>query len=163
MAAETGRVTFDTDTSPKESQKSLEICTSSLGSLKSAPSTPCKCAPQRSSTAAHELVYPIGIEGRHFKDEFGRTLLLRGVNMSGNSKLPVSPQGVSSHCSPHFYDHKNVSFVGRPFRIKEADEHFLRLRSWGLTFVRLLVPWEALEHEGPGIYGNDVLIQTRST
>lgn len=27
-----------------------------------------------------------------------------------------------------------------------------RLRNWGLTFVRLVVPWEALEHAGPGQY-----------
>ncbi|KAJ3082648.1 hypothetical protein HDU99_002038 [Rhizoclosmatium hyalinum] len=35
---------------------------------------------------------------------------------------------------------------------KNADEHFARLKGWGLTFVRLLVTWEALEHSGPGIY-----------
>jgi hypothetical protein len=27
-----------------------------------------------------------------------------------------------------------------------------RLQSWGLTFERLIVPWEAIEHAGPGVY-----------
>ncbi|KAG0196470.1 hypothetical protein BGX33_001603, partial [Mortierella sp. NVP41] len=51
-----------------------------------------------------------------------------------------------------FFGHRNVCFLGRPFPRDQADEHFSRLRRWGLTFVRLLVPWEALEHSGPGIY-----------
>lgn len=47
--------------------------------------------------------------------------------------------------------------MDRPFPITEADEHFGRLASWGLTFVRLLVTWEAVEHAGPGIYDEDYL------
>ncbi|KAJ3077100.1 hypothetical protein HDU98_008535 [Podochytrium sp. JEL0797] len=51
-----------------------------------------------------------------------------------------------------FFNHRDVSFIGRPFPLQDADEHFQRLKAWGLTFVRLLVTWEALEHKGPGIY-----------
>ena len=47
--------------------------------------------------------------------------------------------------------------MDRPFPLAEADEHFGRLASWGLTFVRLLVTWEAVEHAGPGIYDEDYL------
>jgi hypothetical protein len=47
---------------------------------------------------------------------------------------------------------KAVSFVGRPFPPEEAGEHFERLKNWGFTFLRFIVTWEALEHEGPGIY-----------
>lgn len=93
----------------------------------------------------------IHADGLHFKDEHGRTLMLRGVNLGGGSKVPFTPDG-ATYIRDGFFDHRHVSFVGRPFRIEEADEHFTRLRSWGLTFLRFLVTWEAIEHAGPGIY-----------
>ncbi|KAJ3181836.1 hypothetical protein HDU85_003351 [Gaertneriomyces sp. JEL0708] len=91
------------------------------------------------------------IQGRWFKDSSGRVTMLRGVNLSGNCKLPSRPY-MPSHISTDFFDDVNISFVGRPFPLEEADEHLLRLRGWGVNFLRLLVTWEALEHRGPGIY-----------
>ncbi|HLH62407.1 MAG TPA: cellulase family glycosylhydrolase [Ktedonobacteraceae bacterium] len=98
----------------------------------------------------------ISIKGSHFQDEMGRTLLLRGINLGGSSKVPFNPDG-ATHIRDGFFEHRDISFVGRPFPFDEADEHFSRLREWGFNFLRFLVTWEALEHAGPGIYDEDYL------
>ena len=101
----------------------------------------------------------IRTRGPWFVDEHGRTVMLRGVNLAGSSKVPI---GMPTRVRDGFFDHRSVSFVGRPFPIEEADEHFARLREWGLTFVRFLVTWEAIEHAGPGQYDEaylDYLVQ----
>jgi hypothetical protein len=97
----------------------------------------------------------IRIDNTHFVDEHGRTMLLRGVNLGGTSKIPFTPRVELS--DPRFYDDRNVSFVGRPFPLDEADEHFTRLREWGLTFLRFVVPWEAIEHAAPREYDTEFL------
>ena len=82
--------------------------------------------------------------------------MLRGINVGGDCKVPARPDG-DTRLKEGFYDRKGVSFVGRPFPLDEADAHFARLKSWGLDFIRLLVTWEAVEHEGPGIYDEEYL------
>src|SRR6266446_7428057 len=105
----------------------------------------------------------ISIEGSRFKDESGRTLLLRGINLGGSSKIPFSPNDdvldksadvldKSARYSDGFFEHRDVSFVGRPFPFEEADEHFARLKEWGFNLLRFLVTWEAIEYAGPGMY-----------
>ncbi|RPI32507.1 MAG: hypothetical protein EHM70_08790 [Chloroflexota bacterium] len=93
----------------------------------------------------------IHIKDNQFFEGEGRIVQLRGVNLSGSSKVPVRPNGATWNRNG-FYDTKNISFVGRPFPVEEAGEHFERLKAWGFTFIRFLVTWEAIEHEGPGIY-----------
>lgn len=81
-------------------------------------------------------------------DGYGRVCGLRGVNLSGNCKTYACSIFLQDICDlttifsrPVNYDHASfpanhdsVTFVGRPFPLAEAHEHFSRLRRWGFTF-----------------------------
>ncbi|ORY26618.1 putative cytoplasm protein, partial [Naematelia encephala] len=103
--------------------------------------------------STHLAAPEVSIRGRHFVDSHERVLDLRGANVSASSKVPIKPFKI--------HDHRIASYVGRPFPIEEASEHWRRLRSWGLTFVRINVTWDAIEHAGPGHYDEDHLTYLR--
>jgi hypothetical protein len=92
----------------------------------------------------------------HWVDDEGRRLVLRGANLGGDCKVPRRPDG-DTRLRAGFYEAKGVSFVGRPFPLEEAEAHFARLKRWGLEFHRLLVTWEAVEHDGPCMYDEGYL------
>ncbi|MCC5815807.1 MAG: cellulase family glycosylhydrolase [Leptospira sp.] len=96
------------------------------------------------------------IHGNWFIEEkSGRRILLRGINLGGDTKVPF-PRGGTQY-QDDFKNHREVSFVGRPFPLEEADEHFTRLKNWGFNCLRLLTTWEAVEHKGPGEYDEHYL------
>eukprot|EP00581_Thalassiosira_minuscula_P007728 CAMPEP_0183710176 /NCGR_PEP_ID=MMETSP0737-20130205/5985_1 /TAXON_ID=385413 /ORGANISM="Thalassiosira miniscula, Strain CCMP1093" /LENGTH=697 /DNA_ID=CAMNT_0025938399 /DNA_START=76 /DNA_END=2169 /DNA_ORIENTATION=+ len=97
----------------------------------------------------------IRIKDGEFVDEHDRILNLRGVNLSGSSKIPSNKSNIN------WLDTRSVTFVNRPFPLSDAPLHFARLRACGFTFLRFIVTWEAIEHEGPGIYDVDYLAYIR--
>ncbi|KAF9238092.1 glycoside hydrolase family 5 protein [Melanogaster broomeanus] len=88
--------------------------------------------PGSSSTYAHDWSHAgtggkIERRGRHFVDGYGRVCSLRVSTCLGPAK--------SKHNHDTFpADHHSVTFVDRPFPLKEAPQHFARLRRWGLSF-----------------------------
>ena len=107
-----------------------------------------------SSNVTFGPVYP-HTDLNAFADEHGRTLLLRGLNVSGDAKYPLDNPLAGT---PEFYDTANVSYTGKPFRdAAEAEVWWARLRSWGVGVVRLVVTWEALEPREMGVYDEEYL------
>jgi hypothetical protein len=103
----------------------------------------------------------IVLKDGYFSSPYGRTMFLRGINLGGSNKVPYTPN-MGSHVEEGFFDGQNVSFVGRPFPLDEADEHLSRLKAWGFHFIRFLVTWEAIEHAGPGIYDEDYIAYVKA-
>jgi hypothetical protein len=104
------------------------------------------CA-QQYCTMTDQTLGKLGIHGRWFVDGYGRRVILRGVNLGGDCKVPA-PRGGTNFPSD-FLDHRTVSFIGRPFPLADAPQHFERLRHWGFNCLRLLTTWEAVSHAGP--------------
>ncbi len=102
---------------------------------------------------------PFCIDGVWLRDKEGRVRILHGCNISGLTKTPAVFMGEAS-CAQSLSS-AEISFVGYPFPEEEADEHFARLTSWGFTFLRWVITWEAVEHAGPELYDEDYLAYVR--
>lgn len=133
-------------------------------SYATASTTPCSQINTSSRDSSSGTAAGLSIRHGHFVDLQGRVQILRGVNLGGASKLPYGyahRDEIVPLPDAQFFS-GSVSFVNRPFPLQDADVHFARLRRWGLTFVRLVVTWEAIEHEGPGIYDHAYLQYIRA-
>ncbi|ODV96510.1 hypothetical protein PACTADRAFT_49842 [Pachysolen tannophilus NRRL Y-2460] len=101
--------------------------------------------------------------GNFVESKSGRRVTLKGINLDSSMKIPTSPPHMTSY-RPFkdglFWDGDNVSFVGRPFPIEEAEEHFNRIKSWGYNTIRYIITWEAIEHFGPGHYDDEFVEYT---
>src|SRR4051812_23338035 len=61
-------------------------------------------------------------DGRWLRDKKGRVVILRGINMGGDSKIP-------------------------PFEPFSTEESAEQVRRWGMNVVRYCTVWEAIEPE----------------
>lgn len=87
---------------------------------------------------------PVKIQNNNFYDNNNCQMQFRGINLSGTSKLPIN--------FSNLYDTNSISFVGRPFSLKDGPRHFERLKNWGFNLVRFVITWEAIEPHEPGVY-----------
>lgn len=87
------------------------------------------------------------------QDDQDRFVALRGVNLAGSCKYPPR-QSVQQQ----YFDDHLASFKGHPFAtIQDAADCFSQLRYCGFNVVRFIVTWEALEHQGPGLYDDEYI------
>ncbi|KAG7710883.1 hypothetical protein KL949_004317 [Ogataea haglerorum] len=102
-------------------------------------------------------------QGNFVETSTGRRVLLRGINLDSSAKMPQDPLQYS-YSKPDkcgfWQEADHVSFVGKPFPLEEAYEHLTRIKLWGYNTIRYIITWEAIEHEGPGIYDTDYIDYT---
>ena len=66
--------------------------------------------------------------------------LLLALNVYVSSLTSLRCRNYFRTSSPHLalHEHREVSYVNRPFPLSEAHEHLARLESWGFNFRQSL-------------------------
>lgn len=103
--------------------------------------------------------FRLKIEDGQFRDSHGRQVILRGINVAGDAKLPSEPDQ-PSHIGDDFFDGDNVTFHQRPFPKEDARFHFARIKRYGFNTIRYVFTWEAIEAAGPGKYDEEWIQHT---
>jgi hypothetical protein len=103
--------------------------------------------------------FRLSIDDGEFRDSHGRQVVLRGINVAGDAKLPSKPDQ-PSHLDDDFFDGDNVNFHKRPFTRDDAHVHFARIKRYGFNTIRYVFTWEAVEAAGPGRYDEDFIQHT---
>ncbi|KOS17930.1 putative glycosyl hydrolase [Escovopsis weberi] len=103
--------------------------------------------------------FRLTIDNGQFRDGHGRQVVLRGINVAGDSKLPSEPDQ-PSHSGTDFFNGNDVSFHQRPFTKEDAPIHFARIKRFGFNTIRYVFTWEAIEAAGPRIYDEQFIQHT---
>lgn len=169
-----GKTTSNSNMMSSKAASDIETSTSKSGRstlLSPQPSSDAESAGVSQRHTAHPLIgtgsgtSQININGPFFTDSSGRRLLLRGVNLSAgksplNQPSHIDPLSHSSHFiftldsnstpnDSHEPELSKLNFDGTPLNLRDIDVHLARLRGWGFNCIRYVVPWEAIESEGP--------------
>jgi len=86
---------------------------------------------------------PVKTDLTYLRDGWGRYVYLRGVNVSGSTKVPTSENP--------------ISYVGKPFPLTDAQKYFQTISDLGFNSIRLLINWEGIEPYERGLYDEDYL------
>jgi len=106
-----------------------------------------------------EPLYYRGGQWRTVRDD--KRIRFRGINLPAKTPSHPSHLRSTSTLSDFYASRYNVSFVGRPFPLSEAEQHLGRLSKYGFNLIRLSVTWEAVMHSGPGIIDDEYLVYVR--
>ena len=90
-------------------------------------------------------LYPVVTTLNYFKDEVGRYVHFKGINLGGNIKVPVVYGTQTDETPETYYGHvgdqiaaqkagirRPFTYVGRPFSLKKADAYFKQMKALGL-------------------------------
>jgi hypothetical protein len=128
---------------------------------------------------AERALSKVRTDRTYFRDEDDRYVFFHGVNLGGDTKVPcryVEEDGTAHDCwvdgderkviNPVFAEQAahtdlimaaDVSYVGRPFPLGDADYWFGKLARLGFNSVRFIMNWDAIAHDGPGQYDEEYL------